>query len=58
MTTPPLLTRAPYTIPLAHGGVLDVGSRPLIMGVLNVTPDSFADAAHLSDPSHAVAAAL
>jgi len=28
------------------------------MGVLNVTPDSFADADHLSDPSRAVAAAI
>jgi dihydropteroate synthase len=59
MTTPPSpLNRALYTIPLAHGGVLDVGSRPLIMGVLNVTPDSFADAGRFSDPSQAVAAAL
>src|SRR5215470_1710504 len=55
MATP---NRALYTIPLAHGGVLDVGSRPLVMGVLNVTPDSFADAEHLSDPSRAVAAAV
>jgi dihydropteroate synthase len=54
----PFLNRALYTIPLAHGGVLDVGSRPLVMGVLNVTPDSFADAEPLSDPSRAVAAAL
>jgi dihydropteroate synthase len=58
MTTPPLVQRAPYRIPLAGGGVLDLGSRPLVMGVLNVTPDSFADADHLSDPSRAVATAL
>lgn len=58
MIPPPILNRPLYTIRLAHGGVLDVGSRPLVMGVLNVTPDSFADAEHLSDPSRAVAAAL
>ena len=38
--------------------MLELGSRPLVMGVLNVTPDSFADADHLADPSRAVAAAL
>jgi dihydropteroate synthase len=58
MTAPSLLGRALYTVPLAHGGVLELGSRPLVMGVLNVTPDSFADADHLSDSSHAVAAAI
>jgi dihydropteroate synthase len=58
MTPPPFSHRACYQIPLAGGGVLDLGSRPLVMGVLNVTPDSFADADHLSDPSRAVAAAL
>jgi dihydropteroate synthase len=58
MIPPPILNRPLYTIRLAHGGVLDVGSRPLVMGVLNVTPDSFADAEHFSDPSRAVAAAL
>jgi dihydropteroate synthase len=50
--------RPTYRIPLAGGTVLDLGSRPLVMGVLNVTPDSFADAGHLSDPARAVAAAL
>jgi dihydropteroate synthase len=57
MTTP-FLHRASFRIPLAGGRVLELGSRPLVMGVLNVTPDSFADAEHLSDPSRAVAAAI
>lgn len=38
--------RALYAVPLAHGRVLALGERPLVMGVLNVTPDSFADARH------------
>src|SRR5262245_42539421 len=58
MSPPTFPHRACYQIPLASGGVLDLGSRPLVMGVLNVTPDSFADAHHLFDPSRAVAAAL
>jgi dihydropteroate synthase len=53
-----LTTRATFRVPLAGGRVLELGSRPLVMGVLNITPDSFADADHLSDPSRAVAAAI
>jgi dihydropteroate synthase len=43
---------------MAHGGVLELGARPLVMGILNVTPDSFADAEPLIDPDRAVALAL
>ena len=50
--------RLHYSVPLAHGGVLELGLRPLVMGILNVTPDSFADADHLTDPGRAVDAAL
>lgn len=32
--------------------------RPLVMGVLNVTPDSFSDAGRFADPTAAVSAAL
>jgi dihydropteroate synthase len=35
--------RPPYDVPIAHGGLLRLGARPLIMGILNVTPDSFAE---------------
>jgi dihydropteroate synthase len=35
-----------------------LGHRCLVMGILNVTPDSFAEAAPLLDPAAAVAAAL
>jgi dihydropteroate synthase len=48
--------RRPYTIPLP-GRVLELGPRCLVMGILNVTPDSFADPTHL-DPAAAVDAAL
>jgi dihydropteroate synthase len=35
------------------GGSLDLAGGPLIMGILNVTPDSFSDGGHFSDPSAA-----
>lgn len=50
---PPRLT---YHLPLPTGELL-LGERPLVMGVLNVTPDSFAETLHL-DSSRAVDAAL
>jgi dihydropteroate synthase len=37
--------------------VLELGSRTLIMGVLNVTPDSFSDGAQFLDPGKAIARA-
>ena len=40
--------RPTYRVPLAGGGVLDLGARPLVMGILNVTPDSFGDSRPLS----------
>jgi dihydropteroate synthase len=36
---------------------LPVGARTLVMGVLNVTPDSFSDGGRFSDPGRAVARA-
>jgi dihydropteroate synthase len=42
--------RRPYTVPLPDGRVLDLGSRPLVMGILNVTPDSFAEPSPRTDP--------
>lgn len=49
--------RHPYSVPLAHGRILRLGERPLIMGVLNVSPDSFAESKPL-DQDSAVDAAL
>ncbi len=42
-TDAPWCRRPPFRIDLPAGGVLDMGPRPLVMGVLNVTPDSFSD---------------
>jgi dihydropteroate synthase len=36
-------SRHSFDVPLAHGAVLQLGERPLVMGILNVTPDSFAE---------------
>jgi dihydropteroate synthase len=49
--------RQPYHVPIAHGGLLHLGDRPLVMGILNVTPDSFAERRPL-DVNGAVEAAL
>ena len=38
--------------------MLSLGARPLVMSILNVTPDSFADASHRVDLERAVAAAV
>jgi dihydropteroate synthase len=50
--------RRPYRIPLPHGAELLLGPRTLVMGVLNVTPDSFSDGGAWTDVSRAVDAAL
>ena len=52
------MTRARYTIPLPDGGRLELGQRTLVMGIVNVTPDSFSDGGECLDPEHAVARAL
>lgn len=49
--------RPNYRLPLSGGGVLELGARPLVMGILNVTPDSFGDVRPLS-PDEAVDRAL
>jgi len=50
--------RLVYTVPLPGHGTLRLGDRCLVMGILNVTPDSFADSRSYRDPADAVAAAL
>jgi dihydropteroate synthase len=50
--------RRSYTVPLPNRGALELGARTLVMGILNVTPDSFADGGHHLDPDRAVDAAL
>jgi len=50
--------RPRFTVPLPDGRALALGERTLVMGVLNVTPDSFADGGRWSDPDRAAAEAL
>lgn len=47
-----------YTIPLPNGRRVTLGARTLVMGILNVTPDSFADGGLYVDPGRAVEAGL
>jgi dihydropteroate synthase len=47
-----------FDIPLPGGRTLALGERCLVMGILNVTPDSFAESADRLDPAAAVDAAL
>ena len=46
--------RAAHRIPLPGGRTLDLGARTLVMGILNITPDSFSDGGLRLDPSRAV----
>jgi dihydropteroate synthase len=48
--------RRRFTVPLPGGRSLALGERTLVMGVINVTPDSFSDGGELLDPERAVAA--
>src|SRR5262249_11096482 len=50
--------RAPFTVPLPDGRTLSLGPRTLVMAILNVTPDSFADGGRRFDPAVAIEAAL
>ncbi len=43
-----------FTVPLPDGGTLDLGHRPAVMGILNVTPDSFSDGGQFADASAAI----
>ena len=50
--------RRHYSVPLPGGVALVLGERTLVMGVLNVTPDSFADGGRFLDADIAADAAL
>lgn len=47
-----------YDLPLPTGGTLRLGPRTLVMGIVNVTPDSFADAHDRADGASPVERAL
>jgi len=53
-----LPSRAPFRVPLPGSGTLELGARTLVMGVLNVTPDSFADGGAYADADAAIRAAF
>jgi len=47
-----------YTIPLPGRAPLELGARTLVMGILNVTPDSFADGGQYADAAAAIEAGM
>ncbi|WP_420838268.1 dihydropteroate synthase [Aquibium microcysteis] len=51
------MRRRERTWRLAHGRTLDLGRRAVVMGILNVTPDSFSDGGRFLDPGRACAQA-
>jgi dihydropteroate synthase len=51
-------TRKRYDVSAAHGIRLELGARTLVMGIVNVTPDSFADGGLRMDPARAIEDAL
>src|SRR5262245_46458484 len=50
--------RLPYAVPLPGRAPLTLGERCLVMGILNVTPDSFADSKRTATTARAVEKAL
>jgi dihydropteroate synthase len=52
-----MLAKPPVRVLRARGRELMLGGRPLIMGILNVTPDSFSDGGAYASSAEAVAAA-
>jgi dihydropteroate synthase len=47
-----------FEVPLPNGRTLSLGPRTLVMGIVNVTPDSFSDGGVLHDSDRAVEAAV
>jgi dihydropteroate synthase len=50
--------RRRFSLPLPDGRTLALGERTLIMGIINVTPDSFSDGGRLVDPQRAIEAGV
>jgi dihydropteroate synthase len=49
-----LVPRKPYTVPITGGRRLELGERTLVMAIVNITPDSFAERAPSIDPARAL----
>lgn len=47
-----------YRVPLPHNRILELGDRCLVMGIVNVTPDSFAETDSKLEPARAIDLAL
>src|SRR5688572_12968220 len=61
METAHLTNRPTWTLRFPHGRSLSLGGRvgrPRVLGILNLTPDSFSDGGLWNDPSQAVERAL
>jgi dihydropteroate synthase len=50
--------RGSFLLPLANRAALPLGDRTLVMGVLNITPDSFSDAGQAFEVERAIERAL
>lgn len=53
-----MIPRRSFAVPLPHREPLHLGARTLVMGILNVTPDSFADGGLHFDAARAVEAGV
>ncbi|MDP6579939.1 MAG: dihydropteroate synthase [Vicinamibacterales bacterium] len=53
-----MFSRGHYTVPLPDMAPLRLGGRTLVMGIVNVTPDSFSDGGQCLDPDRALEHAL
>jgi dihydropteroate synthase len=53
-----MVIRKVYRVPLPDGRALQLGERTLVMGILNITPDSFADGGVHYDVDRAVEAGV
>lgn len=50
--------RKKFTLQLGHGRNIELGERTIVIGILNVTPDSFSDAGRNLEPPRAIDHAL
>jgi len=54
----PMTSRKTYRVPLPGGQAMELGAQTLVMGILNITPDSFSDGGLHADVERAVEAGL
>lgn len=54
----PIAPRPHHTWQLGQGRTIALGQRTILMGILNLTPDSFSDGGQFPNPQHAIDHAL